>query len=121
MTDSGWETKFKILFSYVKCDCETEFIIELKRLDLSSDAPLDQKFRWIIVNESIIEPLTFVSMEKTDSIQYRKFVEGEFHFNSEDGEFFYNSTPSQKILYKFCNSSSIEANVLSRIKNFLEN
>jgi hypothetical protein len=121
MSNLVLDVKFKILYAFQKLESETEYIIELKRLDLNSDAPLSQKFRWIIINASNIESLSFVSRDKIDSTEYRKFIEGEFNFDSENGEFCYSTAINQKIPYKCCiPSETIEPITMARITSFLE-
>ena len=112
------DINFKILYSFLSSLNDNQnYIIEIKRLDLSPDSPLNQKFRWLLINTNDIVSLEFLSMKKftsnddetkqttkgqeakaeedignCDNIkwnEYRQFKPGEFYFNMEKGEFRY--------------------------------
>lgn len=71
------------------------YLVEIKRNDLSDDALISDKFKWLKIAKqalTIIE-LTFSSMDSSLEIEERYFEEGFLKFNKEDGTFIekYNS------------------------------
>lgn len=58
-------------------------LIEIKRMDLAHSALLSDVYKWLVVENQTVKELTFVSMNKIDSVEYREFKEGELEFSSE--------------------------------------
>jgi hypothetical protein len=70
-------------------------LIEIKRNDLSSDAEISQKFRWLRINKESMQVsmLEFSSMDSSGEIEERYFQQGYLKFNLTTGTFIekYNS------------------------------
>lgn len=126
MTDN----QFKILYSFSSTFNNYEnYIMEIKRLDLPSDSPLKQKFRWLLLNTNDIISLEFISMKKFTSnddevikaevneksgvheevqvsneniewSEYREFKQGDFYFNTEKAVFCYYHKDNLNELYQ---------------------
>ena len=84
-------SSFKYLFSFRTSSLSLlrpSVLVETKRLDLPSDAPIDAKFKWIYVfpvgeKEYKAERLEFVSMSKDEKTneQRREFLQGSLLFD----------------------------------------
>lgn len=70
-------------------------ILEIKRKDLSNDAPAEDRFKWLWIERSdnSITKLDFCSMDNSREIQERYFDQGYLKFNDKTGTFIekYNS------------------------------
>jgi len=71
------------------------YIIEIKRTDLSNDAPIADRFKWLKINKETLEitQLNFASMDSAGEIEERYFAEGYLKFDHKTGTFIekYNS------------------------------
>lgn len=83
---------FKCLYHLENYDL---YIIEIKRTDLSNDAPIADRFKWLKISKETLEitPLNFASMDSAGEIEERYFEEGYLKFDSKTGTFIekYNS------------------------------
>lgn len=77
--------RFECLYSFVSHEIS---VLEIKRTDLSPNAPISDCYKWLIVSSKMgkVFELDFQSMNKTENEEYRKFVEGEFRFNEKEGK-----------------------------------
>lgn len=70
-------------------------IIEIKRTDLSEDAEIGEKFKWLKFDKETneISELNFSSMDSSEEIEERYFEQGYLKFNNTTGTFIekYNS------------------------------
>lgn len=62
---------------------EAFWLVEIKRLDLPSDAPKSARFAWLKIDGDRISRLTFQSMDD----QGRTFAEGRLDLHGTDGCF----------------------------------
>lgn len=77
----------------------THSILEIKRTDLSSNADIAAKFRWLYLDKQTldIQSLTFRSTDSSGEIQERFFDQGYLKFNAENGTYIekFNSAQHQ--------------------------
>lgn len=107
---------FKCLYFF---HCEHLSVIEIKRTDLPEGAPLSDIYKWLVLpsqSEKVIE-LHFKSMDKTETEEFRGFVEGEFRFNSVEGHLSLQGT-SYLLVRK--NPEEVPVDCLGVIRNFLD-
>lgn len=64
---------------------QQRLLLEIKRLDLPSDAARSQRFRWLWCSPEQILPLDFVSMQ-SGTEQHRVFQQGVLRFDENCGE-----------------------------------
>lgn len=64
-------------------------LIEIKRTDLADDAPLSDRYKWLVLFPKIekVVALQFNSIEKRVDEEIRLFTEGDFRFNTLKGDF----------------------------------
>ncbi|PMD91455.1 hypothetical protein BWI97_21785 [Siphonobacter sp. BAB-5405] len=62
---------------------ETIDLIEIKRLDLPDEKDPSQLYYWLLIRDTQIQRLTFVSMTRNETSQERVFEEGLLHFDTE--------------------------------------
>lgn len=128
------DINFKVLYAYSPSSTtNASYIFEIKRLDLPSDAPLNQKFLWLMINVNGVIPFDFISMKKLNEkssiegvnanndtndehdqkwSEYRQFKQGEFYFNPEKGEFSYDCT----IFPEFLTTTDESLDVMRKIE-----
>ncbi len=63
-------------------------IVEIKQLDLPEAASLSDRYKWLLIHLSSNKVLEFdfKSMSKTETAEFRSFVEGELEFNESDAQ-----------------------------------
>ena len=107
---------FKCLYYFYSTELS---VIEIKRTDLPEGAPLSDIYKWLVLpskSEEVIE-LHFKSMDKTETDEYRGFVEGEFRFNSVEGHLNLEGT-SYRLEQK--NPEEVPVDCLEFIRNLLD-
>ena len=109
-------SKIKVLYAF--SNDNAEYIIEIKRLDLGTEATLSQKYRWLFIKPQDIEPLSFVSM-KEHPRQYRKFEEGELWLDSAEFISSKEGYVGIKTSFQKYDTSKCDDRILERIANFL--
>lgn len=65
-------------------------VLEIKRTDLPDGAPLSEIYKWLVLpsdSDKVIE-LHFKSMDRSGSDEFREFQEGEFRFNTIEGNLY---------------------------------
>lgn len=62
---------------------ETMDLVEIKRLDLPDEKNPNQLYYWLLIRETQLQRLTFVSMIRNEISQERVFEEGLLHFDTE--------------------------------------
>jgi hypothetical protein len=95
-------------------------IIEVKRLDLPDQASTSEKFHWLKINGRNFEitPLTFISMDSTETIEERYFEEGYLKFNEQNGTFIEKYNSAQHSLQR-CDADHKNKNIHQAIAAFL--
>lgn len=72
---------FKILYLFV---APQGWLTEVKRLDLTAEAPKDRVYQWLWISTARVMPLRFVSMG-TELRQQREFEEASLWFDARRG------------------------------------
>ncbi|PQA55481.1 hypothetical protein [Siphonobacter curvatus] len=62
---------------------ETIDLVEIKRLDLPDEKDRSQLYYWLLIRDTQVQRLTFVSMTRNETSQERVFEEGLLHFDTE--------------------------------------
>lgn len=106
---------YKILFLL---ENEEIIIAEVKRTDLA-DAPKDQKYHWIFYDKAgdSVEKLSFVSMNSSEDLQERTFVQGELKFNNSEGAF---ERDGKRFVLQNCTGNSLPKTVFRHICQYLD-
>lgn len=69
------EFKFLYIFS-----ADGHSLVEIKRLDQPDGAPLSSIYKWLVLENNEVIPLTFKSMSKKEK-EFREFEEGKLEFD----------------------------------------
>ncbi|TCC88557.1 hypothetical protein EZ428_18120 [Pedobacter frigiditerrae] len=80
-------------------------IIEVKRPNLSDDAPFSEKFLWLKIEKEAltVTPLTLRSVDSSGEVEERYFEEGFLKFNNTIGTFIEKYNSAQHLLqYNDC-------------------
>lgn len=93
-------------------------ILEIKRTDLSKDAPLGDIFKWLIVtlHSGKILELDFKSMDKSETEEVRQFTEGLLKFNDKEGIL---NLLGQEMHFLRQNQNEVPINRFDNIKKYL--
>jgi RimJ/RimL family protein N-acetyltransferase len=93
-------------------------VLEIKRTDLSTSAPLSERYKWLMVSQSseIVCELDFKSMQKNESEEIRNFIEGEFRFKSVEG---YLSLLGRNFCLKRKNQEQVCEYILKVVNEYL--
>lgn len=106
---------FTCLYYFYSVDLS---VVEIKRTDLAEDAPLSERYKWLVVipeTRKVLE-LDFRSMKNEGDNGLRIFVEGEFRFNKVDGQL---SLLGEKHLLECQNPTEVSGAVLNQIAEHL--
>jgi hypothetical protein len=96
------------------------YVLEIRRMDLVSDADKSELYRWLLVDKDSLEvtPLTFLSMDSSALSQERFFKQGYLSFDSDRAVFIQESSTEQQILEPW-QIESLPERLDAAIKEFL--
>lgn len=74
---------YKFLYAFTN---QGAALVEIKRTDLTSDAPVGKVYHWLLIQGTRVTKLTFKSMERGE-VEKREFAEGKLEFTETQAIF----------------------------------